>query len=304
MAWSGGTCSLPSGVFRLYQWKKDFDPYNPALHTHAQVWVHLYGLSQENWDPITLLEIAFDGDLSENPPPQILVEREEYSFEITVYYENLPSQCPVCSFLRHNASNCSRNRETANATHEPAKNPLKRVFRPFPSIEAVQNPSPDKVVEKATGGNEAPPPQSSNPRIVVHKPASLVDTSLRQSEIDPLTSETYCPEDEDLSQGDPPEDVSMKNHQMADPSLMIHSTHQLEPPIEPPITTDQMTMSPTATSLLSREIQTIVDFTKNASLVDEDSFQTVHKHKKWKVRARSLLSEPYFARRSGQNMEK
>ncbi|KAK9178609.1 hypothetical protein WN943_027801 [Citrus x changshan-huyou] len=58
MAWSGGTCSLPSGVFHLYQWKKDFDPYNPALHTHAQVWVHLYGLSQENWDPITLLEIA------------------------------------------------------------------------------------------------------------------------------------------------------------------------------------------------------------------------------------------------------
>lgn len=83
---------------------------------------------------------------------------------------------------------------------------------------------------------------------------------------------------------------------------MIHSTNQLEPPIEPPITTDQMTMSPTATSLLSREIQTIVDFTKNASPVDEDSFQTVHKHKKWKVRARSLPSEPYFARGSGQNM--
>ena len=193
--------------------EKDFNPYNPALHTHAQVWVRLYGLSQENWDPRTLLEIAcaigaplqldkptkegtfrhfarvlVDVDLSENPPPRILVEREEYSFEITVYYENLPSQCPVCSFLGHNASNCRRNRETTNATHEPAKNPSKRVFRPVPSIEAVQNPSPDKVVEKATGGNEASPPQSYNLRIVVHKPPSLVDTSLRQYEIDPLTS--------------------------------------------------------------------------------------------------------------------
>ena len=212
MAWSGGTCSLPSSVFRLYQWKKDFGPYDPVLHTHAQVWVHLYGLSQEYWDPRTLLEIAcaigaplqldkptkegtfghfarvlVDVDLLENPSPHILVECEEYSFEINVYYENLPSQCLVCSFLGHNASNCRRSRETANATHEPAKNPSKRVFRLITSIEVVQNTSPDEVVEKATGGNEASPPQSSNPAIVVHKPPSLVDTSLRQPEIDPLT---------------------------------------------------------------------------------------------------------------------
>ncbi|KAK9178535.1 hypothetical protein WN943_027726 [Citrus x changshan-huyou] len=329
MARSGGICSLPFGVFRLYQWKKDFDPYDPALHTHAQVWVHLYGLSQEYSNPRTLLEIAcaigaplqldkptkegtfghfaqvlVDVDLLENPPPQILVEREEYSFEIIVYYENLPCQCPVCSFLGHNASNYRRNREIANTTHKPAKNPSKRVFRPITSIEVVQNTSPDEVVEKATSGNEASPPQSYNPAIMVHKPPSLVDTSLRQPEIDPLTSETYRLEDEDLSLDDPPEDVSMNNHQMADPSFMIHSTNQLEPLIEPPITTDQMIMSPTTTSLLSQEIQTIVDFTKNASPVDEDGFQTVQKHKKWKARARSFPSEPYFARGSGQNMEK
>lgn len=144
----------------------------------------------------------------------------------------------------------------------------------------MQNTSLDEVVEKATGGNEASPPQSFNPAIMVHKPPSLVDTSLRQPEIDPLTSETYRPEDEDLSRDDPPEDVSMNNHQMVDPSLMIHSTNKLEPPIEPPITTYQMIMSPTTTSLLSQEIQTIVDFTKNASPVDKDGFQTVQKHKK------------------------
>lgn len=77
---------------------------------------------------------------------------------------------------------------------------------------------------------------------------------------------------------------------MADPSPMIHSTYQLGPRVDQPITTDQMTMSPTAKSLLSREIQTIVDFTQNASPVEDDGFQTVHKHKKWKARAPSLQS--------------
>lgn len=191
--------------------------YDPALHAYAQVWVRLYGLSQEYWDSRTLLEIAcgrgaplqldkpsregsighfarvvVDVDLSENPPPRLLVEREECSFEITLHYEKLPSQCPVCGFLGHNASNCRRNRETANATHEPAKNPSKRVYRPVPNTEAVPNPSSDEVIEKATGCNKASLPQSStNLAIVVRKPPSLVDTTLRQSEVDPPALETY-----------------------------------------------------------------------------------------------------------------
>lgn len=56
---------------------------------------------------------------------------------------------------------------------------------------------------------------------------------------------------------------------------MIHFTNQLGPFIEQFITIDQMTMSFTVTSLLSREIQIIVNFTKNASPIDEDGFQTV-----------------------------
>lgn len=56
---------------------------------------------------------------------------------------------------------------------------------------------------------------------------------------------------------------------MADHSFMIHSKNQLEPPVEPPIM-DQITMSHTTTSLLSQEIQTIVDFIKTTSLVDEE----------------------------------
>lgn len=54
-AWGYGSCPLDSG---LYQWQRDFDPYHPSLQTHAQVWIRMYGLSQEYWDPRTLMEIA------------------------------------------------------------------------------------------------------------------------------------------------------------------------------------------------------------------------------------------------------
>lgn len=76
----------------------------------------------------------------------------------------------------------------------------------------MQNPSPDKIVEKATGCNNAFPPKSStNLAIMFHKPPLLVDTSFRQSKIDQSTSETYRPDNDDLLRDDPPKDVPMKN---------------------------------------------------------------------------------------------
>lgn len=45
-AWAGGTCSLGGcGVFRLYQWQPDFDPYAPVVQSHSQVWIRMYGLN-------------------------------------------------------------------------------------------------------------------------------------------------------------------------------------------------------------------------------------------------------------------
>lgn len=76
----------------------------------------------------------------------------------------------------------------------------------------MQNPSPDEIIEKANGCNNASPPQSStNLAIMFHKPPLLVGTSFRQSKIDPSTSETYRPDNDDLLRDDPPEDVPMKN---------------------------------------------------------------------------------------------
>jgi len=56
--WSGGACTLPTGVFRLYQWQSKFNPYDPKIQTHSQVWIKMYGLSLEFWHPKILMGIA------------------------------------------------------------------------------------------------------------------------------------------------------------------------------------------------------------------------------------------------------
>lgn len=67
----------------------------------------------------------------------------------------------------------------------------------------MQNQSPDEVIKKALGCNKASSLQSStNLAIVVHKAPLLMDTTLRQFEIDLLTLETYCPDDDDFSRDD------------------------------------------------------------------------------------------------------
>lgn len=67
----------------------------------------------------------------------------------------------------------------------------------------MQNQSSDEVIKKALGCNKASSLQSStNLAIVVHKAPLLMDTTLRQFEIDLLTLETYCPDDDDFSRDD------------------------------------------------------------------------------------------------------
>lgn len=46
-------------VFIFINGKKDFDPYDRTLHTHAQVLVCLYGLSQEYWESIFYWKITY-----------------------------------------------------------------------------------------------------------------------------------------------------------------------------------------------------------------------------------------------------
>lgn len=35
--WGSGTCSLAQGVFRLYQWQQNFNPYDPKIHSYSHI---------------------------------------------------------------------------------------------------------------------------------------------------------------------------------------------------------------------------------------------------------------------------
>ncbi|KAL6143628.1 hypothetical protein ACLB2K_054323 [Fragaria x ananassa] len=107
--WGGGTCTLASGLFRLSQWQPDFKPGDALRQTHSQIWVRLYGLSQDYWHPQHLMEIArgvgtplqldkatkerefgyfarvlVNVDLAGNLPSSLMVERETHCFPIDV----------------------------------------------------------------------------------------------------------------------------------------------------------------------------------------------------------------------------
>lgn len=111
--WSGGTCTLPTGVFRLYQWQPKFNPYDPKIQTHSQIWIKIYGLSLEFWHPRILMSVArgiglplqidqatrdkvfgyyarvlVEVDLSGPLPSSIMVELPDDGFMVDIVYEN------------------------------------------------------------------------------------------------------------------------------------------------------------------------------------------------------------------------
>ena len=56
--WNGGTCVLTNGIFRLLEWKPDFNHGEALSQSHSQVWIRISGLSQDYWHPRILMEIA------------------------------------------------------------------------------------------------------------------------------------------------------------------------------------------------------------------------------------------------------
>jgi hypothetical protein len=49
--------NLNPGLLRLFAWSKDFNP-RVQQNNSAQIWVRLYGLSQEYWRPNIIFAIA------------------------------------------------------------------------------------------------------------------------------------------------------------------------------------------------------------------------------------------------------
>lgn len=55
--WSSGSLNLNSGTLKFFVWSKDFNPFFQHS-TSTQVWVGLFGLSQEYRRPIVLFDIS------------------------------------------------------------------------------------------------------------------------------------------------------------------------------------------------------------------------------------------------------
>lgn len=166
--WSNGTCSLDSGIFRLFQWKPDFDPYSPKIQSHSQVWIQIYGLSLEYWHPKILMSIArgvgiplkldratraktygyyarvlVEVDLSAPLPSSLTVERSDYGFLVDIVYENIPSKCASCGAVGHQAANCRSNKVQLDGSQKErgrsrSRNP-KQISRPIvkPNNDAI-----------------------------------------------------------------------------------------------------------------------------------------------------------------------
>ncbi|KAM2953591.1 hypothetical protein FF1_031959 [Malus domestica] len=174
--WGGGTCTLQFGLFRLSQWQPYFKPGDVLPQTHAQVWIKIYGLSQEYWHPRILMEIArgvgtplqldhatreklygyyarilVDVDLSADLPSTIMVEREQHGFSVDIIYENLPPTCGHCGVIGHNTNKCRHLKGNHSdgmhpdvKAHRRGRSPTRQVYRPKPSTKTV-SPSGDTI---------------------------------------------------------------------------------------------------------------------------------------------------------------
>jgi hypothetical protein len=113
--------------------------FNPKLqhNTSVQVWVKIFGLSQEYWHKNILFTIAgsigtpicmdsasakpmhertfgqfvrilVDIDLLQPLRHKLLVERKGFAFFVDLEYEHIPAFCDGCKVIGHNFENCKR----------------------------------------------------------------------------------------------------------------------------------------------------------------------------------------------------
>lgn len=128
--------NLNPGLLKLFAWSRDFNP-KVQQNCSAQVWVRLYGLSQEYWRPNIIFAIAssigtpicldsvtakpmlertfgqfarvlVDMDLSQTLRDKVLVERIGFAFFVDIDYENLPHFCTNCKMIGHHIGICKK----------------------------------------------------------------------------------------------------------------------------------------------------------------------------------------------------
>jgi hypothetical protein len=131
--------NLSPGLLKLFAWTTDFNP-GVQKQTSAQVWIRIFGLSQEYWRQNILFAIAssigtpictdaytnkpmmertfghyarvlVDVDLAKDLIYRVLVERKGFAFFVDVEYENLPPFCDHCNIIGHKFENCKRRKD-------------------------------------------------------------------------------------------------------------------------------------------------------------------------------------------------
>jgi hypothetical protein len=157
---STGSWNLNPGILKLFSWTKDFNPNAQHIST-AQVWLRIYGLSQEYWrqkilfaiasgvgtpictDHLTnkpqfdrefghLVRVLVDLDLKKKPIYRVLVERVGFAFFVYIEYENMPQFCHYCNVIGHDQGHCKR------ANPEKAKNDEELQNKTSVQIQAIK----------------------------------------------------------------------------------------------------------------------------------------------------------------------
>jgi hypothetical protein len=171
-------------MLKLFAWSKDFNP-KMQQNTSAQIWVKMFGLSQEYWhknilftiasslgtpiciDSVTakpMLERTFgqfarvlvNMDLSPPLRYKVLVERKDFAFFVDIEYENVPDFCNACQMIGHHVDNSKRwNRDEEVKQDNEAlkkKNPIvqqKKIYVPTKDGRVIMNKVDENVnIEK------------------------------------------------------------------------------------------------------------------------------------------------------------
>ncbi|KAK9280313.1 hypothetical protein L1049_014001 [Liquidambar formosana] len=153
------------------------------IHSLSQVWIRIYGLSQEYWSKQNLMEIArgvgipcqidratlsqFFGhyarilvelNLTQPLPECIRVEHEGHGFFVDVRYENLPPKCSHCNVFGHDLGYCRFVKHVG--VHKD---------------DTVVGEKPKAVYKPQTSTMQYKPKQIANVALVVRKPTKQLN---------------------------------------------------------------------------------------------------------------------------------
>jgi hypothetical protein len=137
--------NLNPGILKFFAWTKDFNP-KMQHNTSAQVWIKIFGLSQEYWHKTILFTIAgslgtpicidsitakpmhertfgqfarvlVEIDLMQPIRYKLLVERKGFAFFVDLEYEHIPAFCTECKMIGHDFENCRKWNMDAGLRH-------------------------------------------------------------------------------------------------------------------------------------------------------------------------------------------